>query len=233
MTDRIEQIVSVVRRVLDGYSPGMTFEKVRDLRIDALNIVAAELGIQYTTVSNKYRRGLVPDIEGTHEFDVALYEWVSSSSERLKSILLKHSLTEQDRVEVSKLLGKLEPPTPVAADIEEPSNPGRVSQEVYRVLRDTVLARSVKQSYDYRCQICSETIELAFGRLYAEAHHLRPLGQPHNGPDVRENIVCVCPKHHVLLDYGAIMLDTNSLGHVDPKYIQYHNTKVYLTNVFA
>jgi len=45
----------------------------------------------------------------------------------------------------------------------------------------------------------------------AEVVGMEPLGTPHNGPDVYENIVCVCPNHHVLLDYGVIPLDHSLL----------------------
>lgn len=38
---------------------------------------------------------------------------------------------------------------------------------------------------------------------YAEAAHIRALGSPHNGPDVIENVLCLCPNHHVLFDNGA------------------------------
>ena len=40
--------------------------------------------------------------------------------------------------------------------------------------------------------------------LYAEGAHIKPLGKPHNGPDEVENILCLCPNHHVLFDRGAI-----------------------------
>lgn len=93
------------------------------------------------------------------------------------------------------------PPTPIATDIGEPSQPERVKQETYRILRDTVLAREVKESNQHRCQICGQVLKLKDEIPYAEAHHIKPLGAPHNGPDVRENILCVCPNHHVLLDY--------------------------------
>jgi hypothetical protein len=39
---------------------------------------------------------------------------------------------------------------------------------------------------------------------YAEAAHIRPLGAPHHGPDTPENILCLCPNHHVLLDHGGV-----------------------------
>lgn len=59
------------------------------------------------------------------------------------------------------------------------------------------------------------------------AHHIKPLGGEHNGPDVRENILCVCPNHHALLDYGAIKLDPMLLKGIERKYIDYHNEKIF------
>jgi hypothetical protein len=117
--------------------------------------------------------------------------------------------------------------TPLALDIEDPSQPERVKQETYRILRDTVLARTVKESNQYKCQICEQTLKIKANTPYAEAHHIMPLGAPHNGPDVRENILCVCPNDHVLLDYGAIKLDGSHLKGIGNEYINYHNDNIY------
>jgi putative restriction endonuclease len=70
---------------------------------------------------------------------------------------------------------------------------------------------------------------------YAEAAHVRPLGAPHNGPDTPDNILCLCPNHHVLLDYGGVALaeDLTVLGaeghltvhpehKLDKEYLRYH-----------
>ena len=116
--------------------------------------------------------------------------------------------------------------TPVATDIEEPSLPSRIRQETYRVLRDTELARSVKDAAGYRCQVCGEVLLLKNGRRYAEAHHLQPLGASHDGPDVRENIICVCPNHHALLDYSALELAESSFPEASRRYVGYHNSLV-------
>ena len=117
--------------------------------------------------------------------------------------------------------------TPRAIDIEDPSQPERVRQETYRILRDTALARTVKESHQYRCQICGQTLKLGDSTSYAEAHHIVPLGTPHNGPDVRGNILCVCPNDHVLLDYGAIKLNETRLEGIGKKFIDYHNENIY------
>ena len=41
---------------------------------------------------------------------------------------------------------------------------------------------------------------------YAEAAHIRPLGAPHHGPDTPDNLLYVCPNHHVLFDHGGVTI---------------------------
>jgi hypothetical protein len=124
-----------------------------------------------------------------------------------------------------------EGPTPIAADIAEP--PKRISTETYRILRDTKLVIEIKKSHGFQCQVChNPPLKLNDAKLYAEGHHIKPLGSPHDGTDVRENILCVCPNCHVLLDYGAIDLNldqlSNSSAHtIGREYIDYHNHKIY------
>ncbi len=133
------------------------------------------------------------------------------------------------RLLASKFASKLKrhPPssTPEAVDLEPPE---RIPTTTYRILRDTVKSRSVKMLHKFRCQMCGNTIELPDGSRYAEAHHIRPLGGDHKGPDVVGNIICVCPNHHAELDLGVSPLKLNALwsakGHVvDSKYVDYHN----------
>lgn len=81
----------------------------------------------------------------------------------------------------------------------------RKQSTVNRLLRDSAQAKAIKRVYNHTCQICH--IQLAIGdQLYAEAAHIRPLGAPHNGPDSRDNLLCLCPNHHVLLDLGAFCI---------------------------
>jgi hypothetical protein len=127
-------------------------------------------------------------------------------------------------------LGHNVAPTPRAADFEEPEGPDRVPSHGYRILRDTATASAIKELHCHRCQVCNRAaLRLADGRPYAEAHHLKPLGSPHDGPDVAGNIICVCPNCHALLDYFAIPLDPFRLGsaaehRVEQEYVQYHNS---------
>lgn len=74
---------------------------------------------------------------------------------------------------------------------------------VLRLVRDTERARQIKALYHYRCQMCRVRLAGPAGP-YAEAAHIRPLGAPHHGPDVSDNILCLCPNHHVLFDLGGV-----------------------------
>lgn len=121
--------------------------------------------------------------------------------------------------------------TPIAIDADIPdgvSEPGRQRQETYRILRDTNLARKLKILHNNKCQLCGESIQLPSGKGYSEAHHIKPLGAPHNGPDIAENIIVLCPNHHVMLDYGVIeIVLSNLITHprhsIGTVYATYHN----------
>lgn len=123
--------------------------------------------------------------------------------------------------------------TPKVHDLDAPPAE-RVQATVSRIIRDTQLSRRVKMLHECKCQIltCEYTIVLADGSHYAEGHHVQPLGEPHNGPDVLENIVCLCPNHHAACDLGAIRLVSVELrqvaGHiVGQQFINYHNQAIY------
>jgi putative restriction endonuclease len=117
--------------------------------------------------------------------------------------------------------------------------PGRRSATVQRTVRTTAVAEWVKRRHEHTCQVCGLSLKTYSGDGYAEGAHIRPLGRPHSGPDVAENILCLCPNHHVLLDKGGITIDDDSTvrdraentiatlrkvhGHdIDPRHLQYH-----------
>lgn len=125
----------------------------------------------------------------------------------------------------------------------EPSSPTRVPTVVMRIVRDSLLAIEVKRLHDFHCQVCGIRLETASGP-YAEGAHVRPVGSPHHGPDVLENLLCLCPNDHVRLDKGAIFIDSELLvrvsatgellgglrtvsGHsVDPAHLGYQRSRI-------
>jgi putative restriction endonuclease len=122
----------------------------------------------------------------------------------------------------------------IAEKPAEYSVPDRREVRVSRIIRDTVQARAIKALYDHRCQMCGTRLECPAGP-YSETAHIRPLGAPHNGPDTRDNILCLCPNHHVLFDNGAVSVadDLSLIGaesnltvhrdhHINQHYLAYH-----------
>ncbi|MFF4196646.1 YDG/SRA domain-containing protein [Nonomuraea sp. NPDC001831] len=80
-----------------------------------------------------------------------------------------------------------------------------VTTTVQRIVRNSAVVQRVKEWHEHRCQICGLAIEVNGGH-YSEGAHIRALGKPHNGPDVEENVLCLCPNDHVRFDNGALYL---------------------------
>lgn len=78
---------------------------------------------------------------------------------------------------------------------------------IQRLVRDAAVARNVKALHGGECQACGLRLVGPDERPYSEGAHIRPLGQPHNGPDVEPNVLCLCPNCHVRLDIGAIVIE--------------------------
>lgn len=101
-----------------------------------------------------------------------------------------------------------------------------------RTVRDSELVRKLKIEYDNKCQICGETIKLPAPdgyKSYSEGHHVQPLGAPHIGPDIRGNVMILCPSHHVEFDYGAIAIHplTGLIEHIDYENKYHHKDLKY------
>jgi hypothetical protein len=113
-----------------------------------------------------------------------------------------------------------------------------ITVEVTRVIRDTRLSKEIKQLYDYKCQICGITINsnTVVGK-YAEGAHIKPLAVDID-TDKKDNIICLCPNHHTMLDYGAISIkdDYSLIGIDGTLYVKHRlnkdNFKYHRENIF-
>jgi len=107
----------------------------------------------------------------------------------------------------------------------------RKEGSIVRVVRDSQLALSVKELYNYECQVCGTAIPTKTGK-YAEGAHIKPLGRPHDGDDNANNLICLCPNHHVMFDRGsfAIAEDLTLLGSVEGTLTVHDNHKINRTN---
>jgi len=130
-------------------------------------------------------------------------------------------------------------------NLENLALPARIETTTSRIIRDTKLIRDLKEKYDNVCQICGVKLQLPNGNGYSEGHHLQKLGGIHRGPDIKENIIILCPNHHIEFDYGMIAIkqgvvihiDSKNIYHgqplayfrddLDDKYLEYHYTHIF------
>ncbi|MFX1569663.1 MAG: YDG/SRA domain-containing protein [Promethearchaeota archaeon] len=125
-----------------------------------------------------------------------------------------------------------------AKDLE--TLPNRIEVLIKKIIRDSSIVREIKELYKFKCQICGTILKLKEeGIYYAEGVHIKPLGNPHNGPDKIKNMLCLCPNHHILFDNGAISInDDFSLNglegilyvsprhNIDKQYTKYHRENI-------
>jgi putative restriction endonuclease len=121
---------------------------------------------------------------------------------------------------------------PDAVTLPEGSHsPKRKMVTSQRVIRDSRLGREIKKLYNYKCQVCSLEIKTNAG-LYAEAAHIKPVGKPHNGTDRADNLLCLCPNHHLMLDKGVYVIgDDLFLIGIEGKLIKHKDHDISIKNI--
>lgn len=129
------------------------------------------------------------------------------------------------------------------SDADSTGDPERTTTVQDRILRDQLLVNELKLQCDYTCQICGHRLQSAPDTGYSEVHHIKPLGDPHMGPDIPENMLVLCPNHHADFDNGMLTVDpdTHIVTHayddrvsgtqvtmydnhqIKPVFLEYHN----------
>jgi len=134
-------------------------------------------------------------------------------------------------------LVKLDEQSNLTSQVEEDptqygnDKPERKATIIQRIVRDTEVSRKVKALYNATCQVCGIQIVTNAGP-YAEAAHIKPLGAPHNGPDILSNVLCLCPNHHLQFDFGGFAIDDDfTLLGLEGKLTVHRNHKIDLTYI--
>ncbi|MEU5341247.1 YDG/SRA domain-containing protein [Streptomyces sp. NPDC020766] len=145
-----------------------------------------------------------------------LYEITEIRTAISKSLAPDGSEIEICQFDLKRLADPLQEPTSVERRIvemleeldekQEEKFPEVRTLKVQRLVRDAAAARRVKKLYAGECQLCGLRMEGPDGKPYSEGAHIKPIGMPHNGPDVEPNILCLCPNCHVRLDIGAVVV---------------------------
>jgi hypothetical protein len=86
-------------------------------------------------------------------------------------------------------------------------------RQVRAQLRKPKNVKELKALYDNHCCFCGRQVQVGVDpdAFYSEAAHIRPLGDPHKGPDVRPNMILLCPEHHLQFDRGMLRINVASM----------------------
>jgi predicted HNH restriction endonuclease len=81
---------------------------------------------------------------------------------------------------------------------------------LYRLVRDSQLAKKLKALYNHKCQLCGQQLRSSSGGFTSEVHHIKPYNRIHRGDDTIQNLLVVCPNCHTQFDelYFAIHPET-------------------------
>jgi putative restriction endonuclease len=127
--------------------------------------------------------------DGADGFKVCRFLMIKVEEDENGRPVLRHTTTDEDR------------------DAEDESGPvARVPNTGSRVARRSAVIDQVKAWHKNQCQICGNTLKVAGGTSYSQGAHIRGLGKPHHGPDLTNNVLCLCPNDHVLFDNGALYI---------------------------
>jgi len=99
-------------------------------------------------------------------------------------------------------------------DAEDAAIVQRRLQESLAQIRNPQNVRELKTLYGNTCVFCGRQIVVGINpaKHYSEAAHIRPVGQPHNGPDRKDNMIILCPEHHLQFDRGLLRIRRTPTG---------------------
>jgi putative restriction endonuclease len=118
----------------------------------------------------------------------------------------------------------------------------RGNRNINQIIRNPQIPSRLKNLYDYTCQVCG--IRLESNHVpYAIGAHIKGLGRLHNGPDMIENMLVLCPNDHYLFDSFAfsinddysfrgkegslIVKNTHQIG---SEFLEYHRDKYLIAS---
>jgi len=105
-------------------------------------------------------------------------------------------------------------PTWSDEDAQDAATVLRRLQETQAQIRRAHNVRELKALYRNTCMLCGKQTVIGVNpsKYYSEASHIKPVGQPHNGPDRKDNMLILCPEHHLQFDYGVLSITRQPAG---------------------
>ena len=139
-------------------------------------------------------------------------EFLALSTTDLPNVFVADCITTAIKAEVKSEVGKL---TELDFETYEPREDKNAGiKQVTRLQKVRQLDRSIgdslKQLYDYRCQMTGEKVGHEYGALVVEAHHLIPFTESLNNDTT--NIIILSPSYHRIIHKAKPIFDHEQLA---------------------
>ena len=172
------------------YNPSSEFSKaLRILYSDVWEYISNEIEVQRIAVQNGERRRIIRIPEDLNR-KIAFYTtenpdvWMVETFSQWDNLALKDSLKDANEI-----------------NYEQTDDHAGLTESVKKVklrILDRNIGNNLKKLYQFRCQVCGQTIGEPYGNSsIVDAHHIAPfiLSQNNNF----DNIMILCPNHHRII----------------------------------
>ncbi len=83
---------------------------------------------------------------------------------------------------------------------------------------DKSISDNLKLLYDFKCQVCGESIGDKYDGIVTEAHHIEPFAKSLNNNS--DNILVVCPNHHRIIHKTNAEFEKQKLSYIYPNGLE-------------
>ena len=75
-------------------------------------------------------------------------------------------------------------------------------------VRNPAFGRELRAHYANTCCFCGKALIVGVEpeQFYSEAAHVRAIGKPHKGTYRKDNMLVLCPEHHIQFDAGVLTI---------------------------
>lgn len=143
-------------------------------------------------------------------------EFLALSTTDLPNVFVADCITTTIKAEIKNEISKQSELDFETLDFREDKNAS--IKEITRVQKVRLLDRSIgdslKQLYNYRCQMSGEQIGEPYGAMVVEAHHIIPFTESMNNDS--SNIIILSPTYHRIIHRAKPEFDRQKLAFIFP-----------------
>ncbi len=228
MSQRINQITSVIEEIRENSRIQPNTWTIRRIRNVATSAIADRLGITKQSVESKFITQLKPNIKNAKHFDELVKMWLFDGSDQLQNVLLHYARSNDDKEKIKRLFYRAPEADILLAQefgydpAEKQFNEGKEKFRIHLAKeRNQNLISSAKQDWhrkqngDIRCSICLFSFKQKYGRIgegFIEAHHIRPIASLTSDTVIRiVDLIPVCSNCHSMLHRNGASLTVDEL----------------------